>query len=184
MATIETERLILRDFSMDDWDALNSIIADPEVTRFMHFSFWDEAKRHEWFAWLVENARNPKRDAYNWAITLRSSGTLIGWLGIGGTMHPSEEGTRSCGYALNHHFWGRGYMPEAVRAIFAYEFSVLATRRIIATCEPPNIASARVMQKSGMTYEGTFYEEDIDGNWATRHRYAISRREENDSPLP
>ncbi len=79
--------------------------------------------------------------------------------------------------ALNRRFWGQGYMTEAARAIFAYEFTVLGTRRIFAECETPNTASERVMQKSGMIYEGTFYNADFEGNWAMRHRYAISKQD-------
>jgi ribosomal-protein-alanine N-acetyltransferase len=170
MLTLETERLSLRGFSMKDWDALNAIISDPEVTRFMHFASWDEEKRREWFTRLVQDVGNQKR--YNWAITLRSNGILIGWFFIGGT----EEGTKGCGYALNRRFWGQGYMPEAVQTVFAHEFTVLGTLRIFAECEVQNTASARVMQKSGMIYEGTFYNADFEGNWAMRHRYAISKQ--------
>lgn len=172
MLTLETERLILRDFGPTDWDALHAIISDPEVTRFMHFASWDEVKRREWFMWLVQNVGNQKHEGYNWAITLRSNGMLIGWFFIGG-----KDGTRECGYALNRSFWGQGYMPEAARAIFAYEFTVLGTHRIFAECETLNTASARVMQKSGMIYEGTSYNADFEGNWAMRHLYAISKQD-------
>lgn len=176
MLTLETERLFLRGFNMKDWDALNAIISDSEVTRFMHFSSWNEVKRREWLTWLVQDVYNQERDMYNWAITLRGNGLLIGWFGIGRARHSSEEGTRGCGYALNRHFWGQGYMPEAMRAVFAYEFTVPGTLRIIAECETQNTASARVMQKCGMIYEYTSYDEDSEGNWATRHRYAITKQ--------
>jgi RimJ/RimL family protein N-acetyltransferase len=172
MPTLETERLILREVVLTDWDALNTLVSDPAVTRFMHFASWDEGKRRQWFASLVQNASNPYLDASNWAITLRSDELLIGWLFIGGSR--PKEGIRGCGYALNQRFWGQGYMPEALRAAFTYEFTVLGTQRIIAECETENVASARVMQKSGMAYEGTFYEADFEGNWANRHRYTIT----------
>ena len=174
MPILETERLILRDFVLSDWGALNAFLSDPSVTRFMHFASWDESKRREWLTWLVQDASNPHRDAYNWAVTLQSNGLLIGWFGIGGSSRSSEKGTRSCGYALNRRFWGQGYMPEAVRAVFTYEFTVLGTHRIIADCEIANLASARVMQKCGMAFEGTFYDADIEGNWANRHLYSIT----------
>lgn len=174
MPTLETERLILRDFVLTDWDALNALLSDPSVTRFMPFASWDEGKRREWLAWLVQDASNSHRDAYNWAMTLRSNGLLIGWLIIGRSRHASEAGTRECGYALNQRFWGQGYMPEAVQGVFTYEFTVLGTHRIIAECETQNIASARVMQKSGMEYEGMFYDADFEGNWANRYRYRIT----------
>src|SRR5579883_2430477 len=138
----------------------------------MHFASWDEVKRREWFARLVQDAGKQAREGYNWAITLRSNGMLIGWFFIGG---PPRD--RGCGYALDRRFWGQGYMPEAARAIFAYEFTVLGTLRMFAECETPNTASARVMQKSGMLYEETSYNADFEGNWATRHRYAISKQD-------
>ena len=178
MPIIETERLILRDFALTDWDGLNAILSDPDVTHFMHFSSWNEEKRREWLAWLVQTANDQEREIYSWAITLRNNGELAGWFGIGSTSHPSEEGTRSCGYALNRRFWGQGYMSEAVQAIFVYEFTALGTHRIIAECEVENTASARVMQKSGMEYEGTFYDSDSEGNWAQRHRYRIDNSQE------
>ena len=174
MPTVETKRLILRDFVPSDWDALNAFLSDPTVTRFMHFASWDERKRREWLTWLVQNASSPHRDVYNWAMTLQSNGLLIGWLGIGGSEHASEEGVRECGCALDQRFWGQGYMPEALRAVFTHEFTVLRTHRIIAECEIPKLASARVMQKCGMAYEGTFYDADFEGNWANRYRYSIT----------
>ena len=173
MPTLETERLILRDFALSDWDTLNTIVTDPAVTRFTHFAGWDEAKRRQWLTRLVQDASNPQRGARdNWAITLRSDGRLIGWLFIGAS-EPAAE-ARGCGYALDRRFWGQGYMPEALRAAFAYEFTMLGTRRIVAECETENAASARVMQKCGMRYEGTCYDADFEGTWASRHHYSIT----------
>ena len=94
---------------------------------------------------------------------MRSGGQLIGWLYIGGSHDSAEMGTRGCGYALDQRFWGQGYMTEALGAGFAYEFTVLGTKSITAECETPNIASARVMEKCGMTNEGTFYDADFEG---------------------
>ena len=174
MPTLETERLLLRDFVLSDWDALNAFLSDSAVTRFMHFASWDEGKRRAWLTWLVQGASNPHRDADNWAMTLRSTGLLIGWLISGKSRHAVEAGTRECGYALAQRFWGQGYMPEALRAVFTYEFTILGTHRIFAECETENLASARVMQKCGMAYDGTFYDADFEGNWANRSRYSIT----------
>src|SRR5271166_6245986 len=70
-------------------------------------------------------------------------------------------------------FWGYGYMPEALRAVITYEFTVLGTRRIMATCRSQNPASARVMQKSGMVFERTFDDTDADGHRKVERCYAI-----------
>ncbi len=176
MPTIDTERLVLRDFVSSDWDALNAILSDPAVTRYMHFSTWDEDMRRRWLAALVQRASFPQRDAYDWAITLRSNGLLIGWLIIGRSRHATEAGMRECGcgYALHQHYWGQGLMPEALQAAFTYAFTVLGTQRISAECEKENTASARVMQKCGMEYVGTIYDDDGLGNWEHRYRYVIT----------
>jgi [ribosomal protein S5]-alanine N-acetyltransferase len=173
MPTLETERLILREFLLSDWDAINTIVSDPAVTRYMHFASWDEEKRRNWFAWMIQEAAKPQRVRCNWAIVLRTSGLLIGWLFIGGNRDGTKEGTPGCGYALDPTFWGQGYMTEALQAAFAYEFTVLGTQEIIAECATENVASARVMQKSGMVYEGTFYAADFEGNWEESHHYTI-----------
>jgi len=65
-------------------------------------------------------------------------------------------------------------MTEALRAAFRYEFTVLGTQQILAECDTPNIASARVMEKSGMAYLATFYDADFEGTWAERHHYKIT----------
>jgi len=180
MPTIETKRLILRNFVPSDWDALNAFLSDPAVTRYMHFSSWDDEMRHQWFTSLVKLASNPHRDAYDWAITLRSNGCLIGWLILGRSRHVRNPGMRKCGcgYALNQHYWGQGYIPEALQGVFTYAFTVLGTELIHAECERENIASARVMQKCGMEYEGTIYDDDGLGNWVHRDRYIITAQTE------
>lgn len=174
MATVETERLILRDFAMSDGDVLNAIVSDPDITRYMHFANWDEEKRRQWLMRMVQDTSNPHPWHDNWAITLRSSGQLIGWLFIGASREAAEQGTRGCGYAVDPRFWGQGYMTEALRAAFTYEFTVLGVQHIAAECGVANAASARVMHKSGMTFGGTFYDADFEGTWAERHHFKIS----------
>ena len=172
MPTILTERLALRDFLPDDWESLNAFLSDAEVTRYMHFSSWSELDRQQWFRRCLENDRRSHRESYNWGIALRDTNRLIGWLGIGASSRFPNE--RSCGYALDRRFWGQGYMTEALRAVLRYEFEELGSQRISAECEVENLASARVMEKAGMTYEDTAYNADFQGNWAHRHRYAIT----------
>jgi RimJ/RimL family protein N-acetyltransferase len=100
MTIPETERLILRDLALSDWDALDAIVTDPAVTRYMHFAGWDEAKRRAWLARMVQEAAAPHPYIDNCAITLRGDGTLIGWLYIASSREEAEAGTRGCGYAL------------------------------------------------------------------------------------
>src|SRR2546429_10032526 len=97
MPTLETERLILRDFVASDWDALSAFLSDPSVTRYMHFSSWDEQKRGQWLASVILRASNPQQDAYDCAITVRSDGLLIGRLILGKRRHSHDPRMDQCG---------------------------------------------------------------------------------------
>lgn len=176
MRTLSTPRLFLRDFSLEDWDALDAVLSDPEVTRYTHFSQWTAERRREWFAWCLANSRLEAPDAYNWAVTLRETGAVIGWLGIGAASQPTVKGERDLGYALAASQWNHGYATEALAAVLAYEFDTLGTPRVSASCEVENPASVRVMQKAGMAYEGTWVDDDDEGNRRLRHHYAIDLR--------
>jgi [ribosomal protein S5]-alanine N-acetyltransferase len=173
MRMLQTARLLLRDFVPTDWDAVEAMLSDPEVTRYMHFGSWDASRRRRWFDWCVANNARPGHDPDNWAITLKATGACIGWLGIGGTSRATVQGERSFGYALAWQYWNQGYMTEALRAVLTLEFGTYATTRIGASCDVANPASARVMAKAGMRHELTSYDADGEGNWAHRHHYAI-----------
>ncbi len=170
---ISTTRLILREFVPTDWEAVSSFLSDPDVTRYMHFSHYSRSDLRDWFDWCIENSQREQHAAYNWAITLRATEHPIGWLGIGVPSKPADAGERDFGFALDKRYWGRGYMTEALRAILAFEFGSMGSKRIYATCETDNVASARVMERVGMQYEGTFRDADFMGNVAYRHRYGI-----------
>jgi RimJ/RimL family protein N-acetyltransferase len=172
-----TKRLILRDFLPTDWAAVSALLSDPDVIRYMHFSKYSPSDLKNWFDWCLENNQLEQRIAYNWAIVYKSTEKLIGWFGIGRPSKPSMPSERDFGFALNKRYWGNGYMAEATQTVLAYEFEHLDTKRIFATCETENTASARVMEKAGMKYEGTFFDADFEGNKANRHRYGISYHE-------
>ena len=172
--TLYTDRLVLRDFVPSDWKAFNALVSDPQVKRFMHFATWDEEQRRDWLMQMIQEANDVQRAAYNRAITLLSDGQLIGWFGIGNPAF-AETDVRDFGYALARRFWDNGYMTEALRAVLAYEFTTLGTRRIIAECNERNPASARVMQKGGMRYQGVLQASDRDGHRSASLHYAIDR---------
>jgi ribosomal-protein-alanine N-acetyltransferase len=151
--------------------------SDAESTRYMHFRTWTEDQRRQWFDSRVTSARQPEGDEFNWAIAREDTGEVIGWFGIGISSDAAVPGERSFGYLLNRAFWNQGYMTEALRAVFAYEFGVRAAPRLRATCNVANFASARVMEKVGMRREQTVCDADFEGNWARRHHYAITKAE-------
>ncbi|MBX6342118.1 MAG: GNAT family N-acetyltransferase, partial [Thermomicrobiaceae bacterium] len=111
-----------------------------------------------------------------WGIVDRASGRVVGTV----TLFNVDQGDRRAeiGYALARPLWGRGYMTEAVRAVLAFGFEALGLNRIEAMCEAPNVASARVMEKVGMRYEGTLRQYLFSkGAFQDMRLYAILREE-------
>jgi ribosomal-protein-alanine N-acetyltransferase len=175
--TLETTRLILRPLNAGDWSAVNAILTDPETTRYMHFGQWTVAQRRSWFDTSVDAAGKPIVDSIQWIIATKETREAIGWFGIGASSNPEADGDTSFGYLLARPYWNHGYMTEALRAVFAFEFDTLGASRLRATCDVENPASARVMEKAGMTRIKTDYGQGFEGNWAHRHHYAITRAE-------
>jgi len=175
-----THRLILRSFEESDWEPLHEVRSDPEVGRYSHFHAKTEAETRGWLAETLAYDRAHSDDparAYNLAILLKAEDRLIGWIGIGRPSRPSSPGDLDFGYALKRRYWGQGYMTEAVQDLLSFGFRTLHAQRIFAECQPPNIASARVMEKAGMRYEGRFL---VDG--VEHFRYAIHSSEWSGSP--
>ena len=150
---IETERLILRPFELSDAPAIFRYSSDLENTKYM---LWEPNKT---LAAVKEFIRaelkkyKSGRD-YDYAFVLKETGAMIGTggaiVGEGVYAHTAE-----LGYILDKRYWGRGYAPEAMRALTEYLFSEKGIRRVQAKHFIGNPASGRVMEKIGMKYEGT-----------------------------
>ena len=149
---IETDRLILRPFRSSDADLMfRNWASDREVAKFLtwnaHRSLSDsEAVINMWTAQYNDKSR------YNWAIVLKEPGEPIG--GIDVVKIYENTDTAEIGYAIGRQWWNRGIVTEAFRAIIPYLFDV-GFGQIRACHAVKNPASGRVMEKSGLTYEGT-----------------------------
>lgn len=147
--TITTERLVLRRFRLDDAALMFYNWAnDAEVTRYLTWQpHGDISVTTGVLRSWVNDYRRP--DFYQWAIEYE--GTLIGAIGA----HEPNENLKSIavGYCMGRSWWGRGIMTEALKAVIGYLFSIGANR-IWAIHHVNNPASGRVMEKSGMQYEG------------------------------
>jgi ribosomal-protein-alanine N-acetyltransferase len=146
--TFETNRLLLRRVTLADADPIFAGYAqDPEVTRYV---IW-QPHRHlgdtrEFLQRCVD--RWEAGTEFTWAICL-PDGTLIGAFALRVDGHKADTG-----YVLAQPSWGNGYATEALRAVIAWALQQPQIFRVWATCDHENPASARVMEKAGMTREG------------------------------
>ena len=151
---IETNRLILRRFTVKDVNAMyKNWASEDEVTKYLtwptHTSVDVTHKVLE--EWIPQYSET---DYYNWAIELREIGEPIGNITAGKL--DDEKASAFLGWCLGTRWWGQGIMPEAARAVLQYLFAEVEYNRIAAKHDSENVKSGRVMQKIGMTREGTF----------------------------
>ncbi len=149
--TLQTERLILRAFQMDDAPAVNKYVSEKAIAattlNIPHPYTLEMAD--EWIGTHKEAFENGQ--AVRFAITLGESGNLLGAIGLEITAaHERAE----IGYWIGKPHWGKGYCTEAALAVLQYGLDSLGLERIFATHFRKNSASGRVMQKAGMKHEG------------------------------
>ena len=146
---IETERLVLREPHGDDARVVfEGWAQDPEVTRYLTWRPHQHIEQTEAFVKSCISAWENKT-RFPYVITLKATSEIIGML------DPRIEGPRAgIGYAAARAHWGKGYMPEAARAIIDWAFQQSSIYRVYATTDVENIASRRVLEKVGMQYEG------------------------------
>ena len=152
--TIETERLILRRFTMEDAEAMyRNWASDDEVTK--HLT-WPTHTSVEISKMVLTDwtSHYPEPDFYNWAIVLKENGPEP--IGNISTAHVKESTLcATMGYCMSRAHWGKGIMTEALTAVIDFFFDEVGFNRIDADHAVDNPASGRVMEKSGMRYEGT-----------------------------
>jgi [ribosomal protein S5]-alanine N-acetyltransferase len=171
---METERLRLRKVTQADADDMFAYASDPEVAR---LSTWEPHRDLADTRATIERMLGWYADGYGgpWGLELKETRHLIGTCGF--AVVP-EHYRAELGYAIGRDWWNRGLMSEAVQAAIDYGFGELGLNRIEARCMPENIPSSRVMEKCGMSWEGTLREQIyVKDRFDTLHIYSILRRE-------
>ena len=153
---IETERLLLRPFTLDDAEALHAIWSDPGARRFRDdVPDWPRPRMVEDTRRYLEPivAGQAERGYASWAVIEKATGRLIGDCGLfpADGVGPEIE----LAYGLAPDVWGRGYATEAAAACVRAGFEQLGATRIVADVDPENPASIRVLEKAGFEPAGT-----------------------------
>ncbi len=146
---LETSRLILRPWREQDVEPFAAMSFDPEVmAHLMPFASPEAAQ-----GWIDRQRAHLMAHGFCfWALESKASGEFIGAAGllrVGYAAHftPAVE----VGWRLAHHFWGKGYAPEAATSAIRFGFEHLELKEIVANTVAANHNSRRVMEKLGMT---------------------------------
>ncbi len=174
MIRLETDRLILRNFTEKDINDFYEYMSLESTARYEDF----DPKTYEECIYSLKG-RIPRDNIM--AVILKESGKLIG------DVHYSDKGeyeTYEIGYHFNEKFWNNGYATEACIAMLDYIFNELGGRRIYAECNEDNYSSIKLLERLGMRREGHFIEDvafkkDSHGNpiYENGYSYAILKKE-------
>jgi RimJ/RimL family protein N-acetyltransferase len=144
-----TERLRLRPPGLSDAAAIfHAYAQDAEVTRYVQWRPHSGIQETEqYLTECVAGWGNGSR--FPWVIALKEGGELIGMVEVRVNGFKADVG-----YVVARPFWGRGFATEALRPVVEWALSQESMYRVWALCDAENAASARVLEKVGMTREG------------------------------
>jgi len=148
---LETPRLRLRPYKMEDLASYHALMSDPNVLRYSSKQPSETlAQSGQKLMEIVESSDDPV--GFH-ALVERESGRCIGEAGI---LSLTPRANRCViGYNLLPAFWGQGYATEIASALVDYAFDILQLERVEALAQVANIASRRVLEKTGFALEGT-----------------------------
>lgn len=166
---IETERLELRPFTMDDAEAMfRNWASDPEVTKFLTWPAHGSVEVSEMVLsdWISHYG---EADYYQWAIVVKELSQPIGSISVVSKNDRAE--LVHIGYCIGKNWWHQGYTSEALKAVMDFFFDEVGVNRVETRHDPNNPNSGRVMKKCGMKFEGTLRKSDwnnqgiCDASW-------------------
>lgn len=150
LVVVETERLKIRKFTVDDLPELHSIMEKPEVMYAWEHGF----SRSETRKWINRQLTRYKKDGYGYfAVILKETGKLIGQVGLMKSEINGKE-VVELGYIFDNLYWHQGYCMEVAKACVKFAFDKLELEHLYCSVRPNNIPSIRIAEKLGMTKVG------------------------------
>ncbi|HEV7318183.1 MAG TPA: GNAT family protein [Ensifer sp.] len=173
---ISTERLVIRPFAPEDFEAFFAYHRLPEVYRFLYQEPLDEAAARAKFAKASIPRLDDDGDTAVFAVERREDGALIGEVLLKVASKAAQQ--VETGYIFNPVFAGKGYATEAMRAVLELGFSTLSFHRIFARLDALNKGSVGVVERLGMRREAHLIENDrFNDTWGDEFVYALLKRE-------
>lgn len=183
---LRTKRLVLREFTWDDLDAVYAYESDPVVVAHVCYGPATKEQCRQDLTFHINHQTAQPRAFYHLALVLPPEEQPIGWCGLQIINPTRRESELGC--ALHRTHWGFGYATEATQAMLQFGFDHLGLHRIVGTCHPDNRRSIRVLEKAGMTYEGRLREHKwcrdhwrdtnlysmLDHEWRSRRARSVS----------
>ena len=170
--SLKTDRLSLRKAKLADAEAIfRQYATDPEVTKYVSWRAHRNLEETRDYMRMCSLAWDVGR-AFHWVIERAADKQVMGMM-----IARADAGKWELGYVLARQHWGRGFMTEALQELIAWALKQKDIYRVWAVCDVDNLASARVMEKSGMQREGVLRRWSVHPNLSPEPRdsycYAI-----------
>jgi [ribosomal protein S5]-alanine N-acetyltransferase len=170
---LQTERLYIKDIALTDIASIHALHSLPETDEFNTLGIpatiaVTEKLVNEWIAVQTQNPRT----VYVFALSIKATQAFIGLMAL--NLGKSHYKTAEIWFKVHKDFWNKAYTTEAVTQLLDFGFNDLKLHRIEAGCATENMASAKVLEKVGMTREGMKRKKlPIRGEWKDNYFYAI-----------
>ena len=173
---IETERLVLRNRTLADAEAIFDFASRPEVSYPAGFPPVKTLEDEIYYLEHILPGRDQKDNLpAGYGIVVKGTDGVIGSVDFN---HRHEDDVLEIGYTLHPDYWGRGYVPEAARTLIDLAFTELNLHKIELSCFGYNVQSQRVAEKLGFTLEARIRDrKDAQGNRCDSLIYGLLKSE-------
>lgn len=169
---ILTKRLLLREYRLDDWEAVHLYNSDADALKYEAWGPNSVIQTKAFVQACLDHAAEKRRTRVELVVCLQQTGQLIGGCGL--LLGERRKGVATMGYTFNRDFWGNGYATEAAMAMVELSRSIMGIHTVFATCNSENIASQKVLQKCGLQPVGMLAElEMVKGKFRDMIHYEL-----------
>jgi len=176
MIVLSSDRIVLRQIESEDADKIFEYRSQPEIYQFQSWKPSTIQEVNDFITHRIVREPNIKNSWFQLAIIEKETNALIGDVGL--HFLPEEPDQVEIGITLRKESQGKGLATEVLRLVFDYLFITLKKHRIIASVDPQNIASIRLMERLGMRKEAHFRKSlFMNGKWQDDMIYALLETE-------
>jgi ribosomal-protein-alanine N-acetyltransferase len=175
---LESNRLILRDYTENDLYTLHNFRQNTAISKYMHWENCTLEDTNKWFQIYIEDIKRDSRMHYHFLIEDKNERVVIGETGISIITINNKGGIGRLGFYLNPDKWGKGIIKEASIKVLDLSFNRLGLHKITADCESKNCRSISTLKSLGMKQEALFRKDAfIDNEWEDIEIYSILNNE-------
>jgi RimJ/RimL family protein N-acetyltransferase len=170
--SLATERLLLDDLTREDLASIQRIARDRNVMKYVLIWLESDEQVEAFLRHAIDESQREDRRDYQLAVRIPGTGAFAGLVFI--EIDPDQTSTAEVGCILLPEYWKNGYASEVLRALLAFGFDKLSLHRVYGKCDELNVASAHVLEKGGLAYEGTLREHVwLRDHWRSTRYYGM-----------